>query len=176
MAYNDYELIYLSRFGDEDVIDIIIKKYEPLVHKMISNFNVDRLNKDDYLQEGRLIINKAISSYNEESKMTFTRYIEMLLYHRFIDLIRKKNRDNYELMEIDKLEYLYDESLPDNKLNEEVSINYDSLSNLEKEIYYYKYILKLSSKEISVKLNMPIKRVYSATERILKKKKYSTLK
>ena len=84
MAYNDYELIYLSRFGDEDVVDIMIKKYEPLVHKLISNFNVDSLNKDDYLQEGRLIISKAIKTFNEQSKMSFTRYVEMLLYHRLL--------------------------------------------------------------------------------------------
>ena len=176
MAYNDYELIYLSRFGDEDVIDIMIKKYEPLVHKLISNFNVDSLNKDDYLQEGRLIITKAVNTFNEDSKMSFTRYVEMLLYHRFIDLSRKKNKVCYELMELDKIEYLYDEIYPHNKLNEKVEINYDDLSDFEKKVYHYKFILGLSSKDISIKLNIPIKRIYSATERIIKKKKCNVVK
>lgn len=176
MAYNDYELIYLSRFGDEDVVDIMIKKYEPLVHKLISNFNVDSLNKDDYLQEGRLVISKAIKTFNEESKMSFTRYVEMLLYHRFIDLTRKKNKVNYELMDLDKIEYLYDEKPSYNRLNEAIEINYDNLSDLEKEVYHYKFILGLSSKDISIKLNVPIKRIYSATERVIKKKKCNVVK
>lgn len=170
MAYNDYELIYLSRFGDEDVVNIMIVKYEPLIHKMISNFNVPNLNKDDYLQEGRLIINKAIKSYNELSKMTFTKYLEMLLYHRFIDLARKNNKNNYELMEIDKIEYFYDSLNTANKVNEDIVINYEGLSEFERNVFYYKYILGYSSKNISVILDVPIKKVYSATERIVKKK------
>lgn len=169
MAYNDYELIYLSRFGDEEVVDIIIKKYEPLVHKMISNFNVTSLNKEDYLQEGRLIINKAIASFNEDSKMTFTKYLEMLLYHRFIDLARKKKKTDYELLEEDTLDYLSDNSNTNN-LYENIEINYEGLSKLEQDVFYYKYIEGCSSKKVSEILNIPIKKVYSATERILKKR------
>ncbi len=170
MAYNDYELIYLARIGDDEVLDIIIRKYEPLVHKMISNFNISNLNKEDYLQEGRFIINKAVNTFNDNSKMTFTKYVEMLLYHRFIDLIRVQNRNKYELMETDKIEYIYDTNNKEQKIEEQIIINYDELSDFEKTIYEYKFIKKYSSKYISKLLNIPIKRIYSATERILKKR------
>ena len=169
LAYNDYELIYLIRIGDYEIKDILIKKYEPLVHKMISNFNVSNLNKDDYLQEGRLIINKAINVYNEDSPMTFTKFVEMLLYHRFIDLNRKKKKTDVELLEIEELEYFYNEKMVETKLEEEVDIKYYGFSKLEQTIYEYKILKGITSKEISKIMNIPIKKVYSTTDRILKK-------
>lgn len=169
LTYNDYELIYLIRIGDYEIKDILIKKYEPLVHKMISNFNVSSLNKEDYLQEGRLIINKAIDIYNDESKMTFTKFVEMLLYHRFIDLNRKKKNNDIELLEIDEIEYLYSERNESVNLKEEIDIRYFGFSKFEQTIYEYKVLKGISSKKISEILNIPIKKVYSATDRMLKK-------
>ena len=68
-----------------------------------------------------------------------------------------------------------DESIRD-KVNIKTDGDREYYYYLEKEVYHYKFILGLSSKDISIKLNVPIKRIYSATERVIKKKKCNVVK
>mgnify|MGYP004686242223 FL=1 len=92
LKYNDYELLYMNGLSSEEARDILFEKYMFMIKKMIVKFNVQPNEKDDYFQEGLIALNKAIKTYKETSNMTFTRFVEMLIYHRFVDLTRiKKN-------------------------------------------------------------------------------------
>lgn len=166
---NDYELLYLARLHDEEAINLIIKKYEKLIYKFNQKFDVSVSNYEDYLQEGRIIINKAIKSFDANSNKSFTRYVELLLYHRYIDLTRKNNVHKYEIISDDTIDYLTFETSDIPKVNEEIIINYEDLSKLEQKIYSFRYDKNMKPRDISNELNIPITRVYSALERIKRK-------
>ncbi len=168
LCYNDFELLYLAKEDSIEAREIILEKYKMLVFRLIKTFNVEVCKKEDYLQEGLIIINKAIDLYDINSKMTFTRFTEMLIYRRFIDMYRKKKKE--ELMPIEKIDYFFNES-ESLMLREEQNYEYGNMSKFEYLVFKLKYEDNLSPKDISEKLNVDVKKVYSAVDRIKKKRK-----
>ena len=82
--YNDYELLYLIQEMDDEALDIMLKKYIPLIKARIKAFRIKKSSQEDFLQEGLLVLNKAIQRFNPDSKKTFTRYFDMILQRQFI--------------------------------------------------------------------------------------------
>ena len=169
LKYNDYELLYLVSMGNEEAQDILFGKYLFMVKKMISRSNVSSSSKDDYEQEGMLMINKAIKTYKNDSKMTFTRYVEMLIYHRFIDLERHKNRRNEEMVSLDSIDYIIDSSNNTFILHENSLFDMSKLSEREKKVYELKFIKGLPCNRIAEELQITISQVYATTDRIKRK-------
>lgn len=167
--YNDYELLYLSSLGGEEATSIIFEKYSFMIKKMIARFSVPAYLHDDYEQEGLLMINKAIKTYKDNSKMTFTRYVELLIYRRFIDLERIKNKRPENLVSIDDIDYIIEQPEKEMLLNETIDLS--NLSELENKVYECKYLQGLNIKEICSKLEIKVSQVYSALERIKRKLK-----
>ena len=63
--YNDYELIYYIKDGNEAALDFMIKKYEPLIKKLTTSFIRFSDKRDDLIQEGYLILMECIDKYND---------------------------------------------------------------------------------------------------------------
>lgn len=168
-TYNDFELLYLAKEGSEEAIEIILEKYKMLVFRLIKDFNVETKMKEDFIQEGLLMINKAINCYDAYSKMTFTKFVEMLIYRRFIDLMRKNKKET--IVPIEKIDYIFQDVEKENRLLETSNFAYDNLSKFEYQVYQMKNIEGLTCKQISQKLDVNIKKVYSAVDRIKKKRR-----
>ncbi len=169
LKYNDYELLYLASLEGEEAQTILFDKYLFMIKKMISRFNVSLRNRDDYEQEGLLMINKAIKTYNSSSPMTFTRYVEMLIYRRFIDLERSKKKKQEDIVGMDELDYIIDQPVLPMMLNESNLFDLSKLSTLEQKVYELKYFEGIDSAQIAGKLKIKIRQVYSASDRIKKK-------
>ena len=68
--FNDYELIEYANENNEDANNILIKKYEPLIHsianRMLKSCSYIGLEESDLVQEGMIGLNHAISYFNEQ--------------------------------------------------------------------------------------------------------------
>ena len=168
-SLNDYELLYLATYNDEEAKNLILKKYEKLIYKYNQKFDVDINNYDDFLQEGRIIINKAIKTFDVNSNKSFTKYVELLLYHRYIDLMRKKKTDNYQLISDESIDYVCFDNTKTQTVSEEIIIDYDDLSQFERQIYHYRFEKLMKPRDIAGELEIPINKIYSALERIKRK-------
>ena len=166
--YNDYELLYMASDDSGEAIDILLKKYQYLVLRIIKDFNVEQSKREDFLQEGLLMINKAIKTYKINSKMTFTKYVEMLVNHRFIDMLRKKQ--NEKIMPLEDFEYVYVVNETPKMLSESSIYDYNGLSKFEQKIYNLRFLEGKTYKEISEMLGVNVKQIYSAVDRIKKKR------
>lgn len=169
LKYNDYELLYMNGLSSEEARDILFEKYMFMIKKMIVKFNVQPNEKDDYFQEGLIALNKAIKTYKETSNMTFTRFVEMLIYHRFVDLIRIKKKRNEENVSLDVIDYIIPEPKPTPMLYEGNVFELLKLSKRERQVYELIYNQGKTNKEVSEILGMKITQVYSTTDRIRKK-------
>lgn len=175
--YNDYELIYLIRNGNEIALDILLKKYNNLIYKKIIDFKVYNCDFDDFFQEGLMILNNAVSEFSEEYNKSFTRFFELLLIRRFIRLRGNSYYKNkyYFLNEslIDKLE---------GNISEKRSIDYyinkekNYLSKLENIILQEYFLNSLSVKVISEKYNVDVKKIYNTISRVKNKLKKNNIK
>ena len=164
---NDNELIYLIEEGNEEALEIMFAKYEPLIRSKISKFKFDKENLDDYLQECRLMLHKAIKLYNPNSPKTFNKYFDLILTNHFLTIIR----DNKTTVKVDYLDAdeIEDKQNRTNELLEEIDFSNLKLSAFEKEIYKLRFLRNLKISDICQMLGVEEKRVYNSIQRIKRK-------
>mgnify|MGYP000909807808 FL=1 len=95
--YNDFELLYLIRENCDIALDIMFQKYIPLINARIKTFHIKKRNRDDFFQEGLICLHKAISTFREDKNKTFTRYFDLILQRRFIQILKKENKNFYDV-------------------------------------------------------------------------------
>ncbi len=87
--YNDYELIYAIKNGEEIPLEILLLKYDPFishyVYKRTGHFD------EDLIQEGRMVLYNSIYTYPESSDYSFFSYFE-LCFKRKINRILKREK------------------------------------------------------------------------------------
>lgn len=162
---NDNELLYLIREGNETALEVMYQKYVPLMENKLNKFNIENESRDDFFQESRLMLYKAIRLYNPNSAKTFNKYFDLILTNQMITILRK-NKKNKDIV------YLVDEEVEDkrNRYVEEAldEIDYSKLklSGLEKEIYKLYFLRNHKVSYISEELNITRKTIYNTIQRI----------
>lgn len=111
---NDYELIYRIREdSDEDAVNVLIKKYEPIIvslsQKYFQNACVQGVDLNDFIQEGRIAVVKALKTYNPNQEALFYTYVSICINRQLITYCRNLKAQkhaplNYHL----SMECLYD--------------------------------------------------------------------
>lgn len=161
--YNDQELLYLLYEGEEIAQTILLLKYRNLIYKRLKAFRIKKRSLDDYFQEGLMALNDAINSYNPLYRKTFTKYFDLILQRRIINLLRKEYNYFYKVMFRDLKDYY---------LCEEPKIfTLNSLSSFEYDVYVLRFLQNYRPEEIAKLLHCQAKKVYN-TIYIVKQKLY----
>ncbi len=178
---NDYELMYLIKENDEDAVNLMIGKYEPIIINIARKFypkvKLFGAEMDDLVQEGRIAVIKAINSYNQNSVSIFYTYVCICIERRMITYLRnlstsKQSPLNYSIGE-DRVFSIADMSLePVNYLTqmyvEESIVNSKYLFDfLDSNIFELRYN-GFSYREISELLDIPIRMVDSRLSKMRK--------
>lgn len=195
--YNDYELLDFVAENNEDAINIMHKKYEPIVINMAREYFSNNTNLgleiNDLIQEGRVGLNNAINTYSDAKETLFFTYaivcIEKKMQSALVAAKRNKNRILNESVSIEKMtteiqvdyikslsdgnvfnpEKLVINKLEQKELQEEIR---KILTKREKEVFDLK-MCGFDYKEIALKLGKEPKQVDNALQRI--KVKINTL-
>lgn len=168
--YNDYELLYMIEDDSKEALEILVKKYEPLIYTRLIKFRIKKEYFDDYFQEGLLVLYNAIKKYNSDSPMSFTNFFDLMLKRRIMDLLRK-NKKYFEdvcLYEDIDIVATYEPVKTDFNIEKVIEL-FNELSDFEKQVFILKYKENKKAEEISSCLNVGIRSVYSATDRIKSK-------
>lgn len=92
--YNDYELIYLIREGNEQALYFFFEKYEKIIKKIICSYiKFNDYRFEDFLQEGRMLLYESIYKYEVSSNTSFFTYFIIILKRRLYKLV---GNDEYE--------------------------------------------------------------------------------
>lgn len=186
--YNDYELVFLAQEENEDAINIIYKKYKPIIVKKSKLAIYSTKNSgseiNDVMQEAYLGLEEAIKNFSQNDEATFYTFANLCIDRKISNYIRKMaNKKNILLNEAifidENMEnYLKDTTDIENnlirKVMKEEIINkiYDKFTTLEKDVYNL-LVDGYSLAEISSKLDKDIKSIYNTIDRIKQKvKKY----
>lgn len=195
--YNDYELLDFVAENNEDAINIMHKKYEPIVIGMAKEYFSNNTNLgleiNDLIQEGRVGLNNAINTYSDAKETLFFTYaltcIEKKMQSALVAAKRNKNKILNESISIEKMtteiqvdyikslsdgnvfnpEKLVINKLEQKELQEEIN---KILTRREKEVFDLK-MCGFDYKEIALKLGKEPKQVDNALQRI--KVKINTL-
>lgn len=141
---NDYELLYMVCDENEDSVEILLKKYQPLIHKKVLKWQgvakECSLEIEDLEQEIRCSLIEAIRHYDECISATFYTYFSIVIDNTIIRVLRNSN------------------TLKQKILNEAISLEVpiadgccylqdllsDSTSNIENKFMEYQLICKIS--------------------------------
>ena len=90
---NPYELIYLSRTGDEDAFPALLHQIEPLlrveVNRLISANEGFEIYREDMLMESYISVYDAVNAYREDIGAGFTTFCMRVVRNRLCCFVRR---------------------------------------------------------------------------------------
>ena len=180
MKYNDYELIYMIK-EDEEALEVLIKKYEPLFLKLSYSFfrkykNCD-LDKDDIMQYLKITLCRAVDKYDPGEDILFYTYLLACLRKVLYSLSRRQQAmpecfnymmiENYENLDEFVSDSFVGDDYSDYEFNSSVVQFKHSLPPLEAQVFELRYN-GFSYKEIASLLEINTKKVDNVLIKIRK--------
>ncbi len=184
---NDYETIYMIREHNDYYLDILLKKYMPLIkstaHNFHERFSFLHTDYNELVEEGSLSFYKAVESYNDNHDVKFATYLKSVLDKRYVSYFRTlgARKNCIEYVDIDSISL--DIKYSCNYVEEEMNLKelYDkclkikgNLGLIDSCIFELTYN-GFKPLEISKLLDMSINNIRSRQYRIRKKLKEITL-
>ncbi len=181
---DDKELIQLSRDGDSSAFGELAARYLGLIRKRTANFNYNRLEKDDLVQEGFIGLMNAVRCYDLQSDVPFQAYADTCIKNKMISALRhtetEKNKVHINSISLtEALRLTADSSTQpeecmvereEEKLLQQFIQTH--LTDLERRVLFL-YLSGYSYQDISDKLSVTIKTCDNAMQRVRKKLKIS---
>ncbi|MBO1307768.1 sigma-70 family RNA polymerase sigma factor [Enterococcus sp. 669A] len=83
-------LLEKAKSGDECSFKILFEEYQGVVFTIKKKYFIRIFDTDDWLQEGRIALNDAIMSYEQNQKVSFGLYFKIIFEHRIQGQLRKQ--------------------------------------------------------------------------------------
>lgn len=72
--FPDYDLLVRAKSGDQDAMNELILKYEPLIDSVTARYILPNADRDDKMQMGRIGFWRAIKRYDASKGITFVNF------------------------------------------------------------------------------------------------------
>ena len=95
-AFSDEELIEKLRQGEDDITDYILKKYKPLVRKKTIAMYLIGGETEDLIQEGMIVLFKAIRDYKPDKDASFYHFAELCINRQLYSALEASNRKKHQ--------------------------------------------------------------------------------
>ena len=168
---NDYELLYLIGERNEDALTLMIEKYQPLIASKCYHFKIRPSERDDFIQEGNLMLLHAMKIFDPSYQKTFTRFFELILTRKFMNLMTPSHKQpiyfSEELFDSMRVEEAVTWILKDDHL----LIAKEALTDFEYQIFVDHYQQAQSISQIAKAQLVSVKKVYNTLYQIKNKLK-----
>ena len=188
---SDEELIELIKNGDEMALEYLINKYKDMVNMKVGKYFIIGAEREDIIQEGMIGLYKAIKSFNADKQNSFKSFANLCIERQLITAIKTSNRQKHiplnssvslnntvfndeedtSLIEIFNANVIEDplDTITKKEYYKSVENKIDrELSKFEKQVLY-RYAKGESYVTIAEKLDIQVKAVDNAIQRIRKK-------
>lgn len=178
--YNDNELIYMVRENDEDSVDLLSRKYAPIIFRLSNEYYRKYTGSiyefDDFYIEALSAFHKALNTYDSNMNVLFYTYVNVCIKRALTSFGRviSSNKNIENSIDISNIEYAiedYRENINDRDF-------YRGLENIIKNVIFSLPLeagsiieLKINGftyKEISKLLDIPISSVEFKSRRARK--------
>lgn len=177
--YNDYELISMIRENDEDSYNLLFQKYSPIIRKIAfdyyRSYSSYGYDLDDFIQEGYVAFQKSLNKYNENKDVLFYTFVVLCIHRNLISFCNcisndKKNISGYYLVSLDDIILRCDDNsctYLDRMENYKIIWDFVYHYSLEETCVFELRWNQFSFKEISILLDIPIRRCHGIFHKIL---------
>jgi RNA polymerase sporulation-specific sigma factor len=73
---------------DSDAFEALFRQYQPMLNKMIAHYHLSGFDRDDWLQESRAALLRAILTFNGETGSKFGSYFRLVVHSQLNGLVR----------------------------------------------------------------------------------------
>ena len=187
----DEKLIEMIKAGDQKALNFLLDKYNNMVNMKVNKYFIIGAEREDIVQEGLIGLYKAIKNFNGEKQNSFKTFANLCIERQLITAIKSSNRQKhmplnsylslnnsaYEENEDTELLEVFDTDIIEDPLDTIMRKEYyksveneidKNLSDFEKQVLN-RYTNGESYIEIATRLNMPVKSIDNAIQRIRKK-------
>jgi RNA polymerase sporulation-specific sigma factor len=95
---NEQTLLLQAQNGSNEAMEVLIKKYKPLVSSITRQYFLMGGETDDLVQEGMIGLFQAINTYNSESEASFKTFAILLIKRKVQTVIRSANRQKNKML------------------------------------------------------------------------------
>jgi len=92
---DDHYLVALSKRGEKDATDRLIKRYHGFVRLKASSYFLVGGDSDDLIQEGMLGFYKAIRDYRTDRESSFRNFAELCITRQIITAVKTATRNKH---------------------------------------------------------------------------------
>lgn len=99
--FDPTDLILKVRLRDDEAFAELVRRYTPMLNKVIAGFNLDEARAEEALSEACVALHRAALSYDLSSEeVTFGLYSRICVYRRLCDFVGRMKKDEL-LVELD---------------------------------------------------------------------------
>lgn len=166
-------LVLLTRANDNFAFGELVKRYTPMINKVISGFDFPPSRKEEADSEAYVALYRAALSYNLSNKdVTFGLYARICVYRRLCDFAGRELREAASLEDVDIADIATASAIEANLVNRESMRTYlararEILSDYEYDVFRL-YLNGYTTREIAGILSKTSKSVDNAKNRMLK--------
>ena len=167
------ELLSSIRGGDNYAFDTLVQRYSPMLYTTINRLDLDERTDEAY-SEACIGLYKAAKNFNlEQDKVTFGLYACVCVTRALYDFIRRSNRDNSHLADVDvekiAVTYSIADAMAKREESEEFIRSAQSLLSDFEFCVFKEWLLGSKSSAIASMLGKSAKSVDNAKARIIRK-------
>lgn len=100
--YNDYELLSYVSEQNEEAMEVLYKKYMPLIttiaKKMYNYTSQNGIEVNDLIQEGMLGLSRAICEYRDTMDASFYTFAKTCIERKIISAVVKTRRQKHKIL------------------------------------------------------------------------------
>lgn len=92
--HSEMEALWIERVRDNEdsmALDELVKRYQPMIENMQSQYFVTGFDRDDWYQEALIVCYQTCKLFDGTTGSKFGSFYKMKFKHRMIDLIRREN-------------------------------------------------------------------------------------
>lgn len=83
------EMVAAVHAGEMEYFEPLFERFAPLVKKFNKFYYLKDMEEEDFRQEARIVLHKALEGYDATRGMRFAGYYKLMLQHHIYSLIRK---------------------------------------------------------------------------------------
>ncbi|MFV0559934.1 MAG: RNA polymerase sigma factor [Enterococcus sp.] len=176
-----YKLIEAALRGDEQAFVKLYRQYMPMVNRLQGLYYIRGYRDDDWAQEARIALYRAIKTYKVQSGVSFGCYYKRVMINQIFSLLRKQNalkrREQKDEVSIEqKVSVDGADFLAESFSTEPAALQFLLLKEAvdecpiqfsKRELYIlHKHVLGYSAEEMANELGVELRQVTNAYSRV----------
>ncbi len=90
-SLSEEELLFLYKHRHVNPLEVFFERYIFLIQKTIRSYFATSYDRDDFLQEARIVLHKVLDNFDSKHGVTLGQYFRKALQNRYNTIIRRDN-------------------------------------------------------------------------------------